>query len=93
MAKKTPPPKIVELPKRKPKKILWSDEWLELAGLCQEMALHARDVEILDYKATQAKNEKADKYFHSCFNDFSTALKLRNAQQEIFFDKLKEIFG
>lgn len=87
--KKTPPPKIVELPKRdKPKKVIHSDDWLELSSLCQEMALHARDVELLAHNAEQAR-----KYSDSCLDNFVTAKRLRDAQQEIFFDKLKEIFG
>ncbi len=87
--KKTPLPKIVELPKRnKPKKVIHSDNWLELSNLCQEMALHARDVELLAHNA-----EQAEKYFKSCADDFVTATRLSDAQQEIFFDKLKEIFG
>lgn len=87
MARKKNPPKIVELPKRAPK-ILFSDDYLEIARRAQELAILAAKTEIL---AQQAK--KAEKFADSLLDDFYAAYKLRETRKEIFMETLKKILG
>lgn len=79
--------KILELPKRTPK-ILFSDDYLEIARRAQELAILAAKTEIL---AQQAK--KAEKFVDSLLDDFYAAYKLRETQKEIFLQEFKKILG
>lgn len=89
MARKKNPesPKIVELPQHA-KKIFSSDDWLEIARQAQELAQHSAQVEILARVAKNALN-----YSDIVFDDFVTAIKLRDIQQEQFLETIKKILN
>ena len=85
--KNNEPPKIVALPKNKPK-ILFSEDYLEIARRAQEMALYARDVEIC---ARAAK--KAVEFSDVLCDDFITAKKLRDSAQKDFVKAIEKILA
>lgn len=85
--KNNEPPKIVALPKNKPK-ILTADDCLEIARQAQKMALFASDVENLDRVANYATD-----FFNRVIDDFITAKELRDSAQADFIKAIEEILN
>ena len=66
-------------------KFLTADDCLEISRQAQELALHAACVELLGVQVQKFPDVLTD--------DFHTAMRLYNTQQEIFRETLKEILN